>query len=225
MKDKIVLTWIKKDYVMWDNVVNVLKWIDLEIDDWDFVSIMWPSWSWKSTLMNIIWMLDVATYGSYDFRWIKIDWKSEDEIWKIRWKNIWFIFQSYNLISRTSVIKQVMLPLAYQWVPKKERYEKAMIALKKVWLETKANNMPNELSWWQQQRVSIARALAINPWMILADEPTWALDTKTWDEIMKLLVELNQEGKTIVLITHEPEIDAFAKKHIFIKDWLIVSNH
>ena len=221
MKDKIVLTWIKKDYVMWDNVVNVLKWIDLEIDDWDFVSIMWPSWSWKSTLMNIIWMLDVATYGSYDFRWIKIDWKSEDEIWKIRWKNIWFIFQSYNLISRTSVIKQVMLPLAYQWVPKKERYEKAMIALKKVWLETKANNMPNELSWWQQQRVSIARALAINPWMILADETTWALDTKTWDEIMKLLVELNQEGKTIVLITHEPEIDAFAKKHIFIKDWLI----
>jgi putative ABC transport system ATP-binding protein len=208
---------------MWENIVNVLKWIDLKIEDWDFVSIMWPSWSWKSTLMNIIWMLDVATSWSYDFNWIKIDWKSEDEISKIRWKNIWFIFQSYNLIPRTSVIKQVMLPLSYAWVPRKEREKRALVALRKVGLEDKKDNMPNELSGWQQQRVSIARALAINPWMILADEPTWALDTKTWDEIMKLLVELNNEWKTIVLITHEHEIDAYAKKHILIKDWFIVN--
>lgn len=208
---------------MWDNIVNVLKWIDLEINDWDFVSIMWPSWSWKSTLMNIIWMLDVASSWTYTFWDIKVSWKTEDDLSSIRWKNIWFIFQSYNLISRMSVLKQVMLPLAYAWIPKLEREKRALDALDKVWLSDKINNNPNELSWWQQQRVSIARALAINPWMILADEPTWALDTKTGTEIMELLTKLNSEWKTIVLITHEEEIDKYARKHIKIKDWLILN--
>ena len=217
----IVLKNIKKSYQMWDNLIEVLKGIDLEIKPWDFVSIMWPSWSWKSTLMNIIWMLDVATSWEYTFNWITITWKKESQLSSIRWKNIWFIFQSYNLISRMSVIKQVMLPLAYANVPRWERRKRAIEALKKVWLEDKINNKPNELSWGQQQRVSIARALAVNPWMILADEPTWALDSKTWEEIMNLLTELNNEWKTIVLITHEKEIDAYAKIHIHIKDWLI----
>lgn len=221
----IKLTWIKKDYNMWWEIVNILKWVDLEIQKWDFVSIMWPSWSWKSTLMNIIWMLDTASSWTYTFNSIQVDWKSEDELASIRGKNIWFIFQSYNLIPRTSVIKQVMLPLAYQWIAKKEREKRAIEALKKVWLESKIYNKPNELSGWQQQRVSIARALAVNPGMILADEPTWALDSKTWKEIMELLVELNEkEWKTIVLITHEKEIDEYAKKHILIKDWLIVND-
>lgn len=218
----IKLENIKKDYQMWWETLNILKWINVEINPWDFVSIMGPSWSWKSTLMNIIWMLDTPTSWKYDFNWIKIDWVKEDDLSKIRWKNIWFIFQSYNLIPRISVIKQVMLPLAYAWVPKSKREALAMEALKKVWLEDKKNHKPNELSGWQQQRVSIARALALNPPMILADEPTWALDSKTWDEIMELLVKLNSEGRTIVLITHEKEIDAYAKKHIMIKDWLIV---
>jgi len=207
---------------MWENIVEVLKWVDLEINAWDFVSIMWPSWSWKSTLMNIIGMLDVATSWKYTFNNIEITWKKEDDLSKIRWKNIGFIFQSYNLISRMPVIKQVMLPLAYQWIPKNKREKMAIEALGKVWLADKKNNKPNELSGWQQQRVSIARALAINPNMILADEPTWALDTKTWEEIMWLLTKLNQEWTTIVLITHEHEIDRYAKKHILIKDWLIV---
>ena len=218
----IKLDNIRKDYKMWENIVNILKWINLEILDWDFVSIMWPSWSWKSTLMNIIWMLDSASSWTYTFNWIQIDGKSEDELSRIRWKNIGFIFQSYNLIPRMSVIKQVMLPLAYAWYSKKDRERKAIEALKKVWLDEKKNNKPNELSGWQQQRVSIARALAMNPAMILADEPTWALDTKTWIEIMNLLTALNREWKTIVLITHEHDIDKYAKKHILIKDGLIV---
>lgn len=218
----IKLENIKKEYKMWENIVEVLKWVDLEINSWDFVSIMWPSWSWKSTLMNIIGMLDVATIWKYTFNNIEITWKKEDDLSKIRWKNIGFIFQSYNLISRMPVIKQVMLPLAYQWIAKNKREKMAIEALEKVWLADKKNNKPNELSGWQQQRVSIARALAINPNMILADEPTWALDTKTWEEIMWLLTKLNQEWTTIVLITHEHEIDRYAKKHILIKDWLIV---
>lgn len=207
---------------MWENIVEVLKWVDLEINSGDFVSIMWPSGSWKSTLMNIIWMLDIPSSWEYIFDDIKVSDFSEDKLANVRWKKIWFIFQSYNLIPRMNVIKQVMLPLAYAWVEKQKRFEIAKKALTRVWLWDKILNKPNELSGWQQQRVSIARALAVNPSMILADEPTGALDSKTWTEIMKLLQELNNEWKTIVLITHEAEIDKYAKKHIFIKDWKIL---
>jgi putative ABC transport system ATP-binding protein len=222
LKTMIQLKWITKDYTMWNNIVNVLKWVDLEIKSWDFVSIMWPSWSGKSTLMNIIGMLDTASNWEYNFWDIQVTWKTEDSLSSIRWENIGFIFQSYNLISRMSVLKQVMLPLAYAGIAKDIRKSQAINALEKVWLWDKINSFPNELSWWQQQRVSIARALAINPGLLLADEPTWALDTKTWEEIMNLLTQLNKEGKTIVLITHEKDIDAYASRHILIKDWLIV---
>lgn len=218
----ITLKNITKEYKMGTNIVPVLNGVNIEIKSWDFVSIMWPSWSGKSTLMNIIWMLDVASSWEYNFWDITVTGKKEDDLSEIRWKNIGFIFQSYNLISRMSVLKQVMLPLVYAWIDKKLREKKAIEALTKVWLADKINSFPNELSWGQQQRVSIARALAINPMLLLADEPTWALDTKTWTEIMKLLTKLNWEGKTIVLITHEKDIDAYANKHILIKDGLIV---
>lgn len=218
----ITLKNITKEYKMGTNIVPVLNGVNIEIKSWDFVSIMWPSWSGKSTLMNIIWMLDVASSWEYKFWDITVTGKKEDNLSEIRWKNIGFIFQSYNLISRMSVLKQVMLPLVYAWIDKKLREEKAIEALTKVWLADKINSFPNELSWGQQQRVSIARALAINPMLLLADEPTWALDTKTWTEIMNLLTKLNWEGKTIVLITHEKDIDAYANKHILIKDGLIV---
>ncbi|MFK7780558.1 MAG: ABC transporter ATP-binding protein [Candidatus Gracilibacteria bacterium] len=217
----IKLEGIKKDYKMGENIVHVLKGIDLEIESGDFVSIMGPSGSGKSTLMNIIGMLDVASFGKYTFDGMEITGKKEDDLSKIRGKNIGFIFQSYNLISRMPVIKQVMLPLAYGGVSKKDRKKLAIDALTKVGLADKINSNPNELSGGQQQRVSIARALAFNPGLILADEPTGALDTKTGDEIMKLLQKLNKEGTTIVLITHEHDIDAYAKKHIWIKDGLI----
>lgn len=218
----ITLKDIKKTYQMWENIIEVLKWINLEINSGDFVSIMWPSWSWKSTLMNIIGMLDTPSSWEYIFDDIKVSDLSEDNLAPVRSKKIWFIFQSYNLIPRMSVIKQVMLPLAYAGIEKQKRMQIAKKALERVWLWDKINNKPNELSGWQQQRVSIARALALNPSMILADEPTGALDSKTWTEIMNLLIELNKEWKTIVLITHEAEIDKYAKKHIFIKDWIIV---
>lgn len=219
----IKLEHVTKDYVMWWETLHILKWIDLEIHSWDFVSIMGPSGSGKSTLMNIIGMLDTSTSGTYRFHETQIDGVKEDDLSKIRGKNIGFIFQSYNLIPRLSVIKQVMLPLAYAGIPKSQREKLALEGLKKVWLEEKKNHKPNELSGWQQQRVSIARALALNPPLILADEPTWALDSKTWEEIMELLVALNKEWRTIVLITHEVEIDRYAKKHILIKDGKIVS--
>ncbi len=219
----IELRNIKKVYSLWNQEIEVLKWINLKIEKGDFISIMGPSGSWKSTLMNIIGMLDIPSFWEYIFDGKRIDDLWETRISKIRASHVGFVFQSYNLISRMNVLKQVILPLSYQGIWKKERIQRAKEALKRVGLETKMYNKPNELSWGQQQRVSIARAIAVDPDIILADEPTWALDTQTWIEIMWILKELNEkEGKTIILITHEPDIDKYAKKHIRIQDWLIL---
>lgn len=217
----IKLENIKKEYDLWSQKINVLKWINLTIDEWDFVSIMGQSGSWKSTLMNIIWMLDNPTSWNYILKWKNISNYNDDEQALIRRNNIWFIFQSYNLIPKISAIHQVMLPLIYQWI--KDKKKLAIDALKKVWLWDKIYNLPSELSWWQQQRVAIARCLVTNPLIILWDEPTWALDSKTWDEIMELLSALNNEWKTIIIITHAHEVDRFAKIHINIKDWQIIN--
>ena len=214
---------ICKSYFVWDQEIPVLKGINLTVNEWEFVSIMGHSGSGKSTLMNMIGMLDIPTSWDYFFEWKNVSKLSDDEQSEIRGKKIGFIFQTYNLIPRKSAMEQVMLPLAYQWIRKSEREERAKKALIRVWLEDKLDSKPNELSWWQQQRIAIARALAINPAIILADEPTGALDTKTGDEVMWLITELWQEWKTVIVITHEQEVANYAKRHILVKDGNIVN--
>ncbi|MDD3120226.1 MAG: ABC transporter ATP-binding protein [Candidatus Gracilibacteria bacterium] len=223
MPNLIKLENIKKSYIVGDQTIDVLKGIDLEINEGEFISITGQSGSGKSTLMNIIGMLDNPTSGNYYFNNENVADITDDEQALIRRKNIGFIFQSYNLISRTSAIKQVMMPLIYQGVPGKERIKRATEALNKVGLGDKLNSLPNELSGGQQQRISIARALVTNPLIILGDEPTGALDSKTGEEIMELMMSLNNEGKTIIIITHSPEVDKYAKKRIYIKDGLILN--
>ncbi|HBB27285.1 TPA: macrolide ABC transporter ATP-binding protein [Candidatus Gracilibacteria bacterium] len=222
MSPLIQMHSITKSYQLGKEDLMVVKGIDIEINKGEFVSIMGQSGSGKSTLMNIIGMLDNPTTGEYYFNGRDVAHLTDDDQALIRRENIGFIFQSYNLLPRTSALNQVIMPLIYQGVGKKERTERALEALKKVGLSDKTNSLPNELSGGQQQRVSIARALVTNPSIILADEPTGALDSVTGVEIMELLTELNKEGKTIIVITHEHEVDAFAKRHILIKDGNIV---
>ena len=213
---------ITKSYKAWDNVFTVLNWIDLEIQEWEYVAIMGPSGSWKSTLMNIIWMLDNSDSWEYYIDWQRVDNMRETKRSLIRRENIWFVFQNYSLIPRLNVLEQVKLPLLYQWVWNHEANQRAISAIKRVWLEWKERNMPNELSGWQKQRVAIARALVIKPKIILADEPTWALDSKTSQEVMNLFDELNAEGKTIIVITHEKEIADRTKRLILVRDWKVI---
>lgn len=218
----INLRKITKSYKIWKEDFVVLHEVDLNVKSGDFVAIMWPSWSWKSTLMNIIWLLDSNDSGEYIFDSKRIDNLSEWKKWVIRRKNIWFVFQNYSLIPRINVLEQVKLPLIYAGVWVFEATKRAKKALKRVGLEWKEKSMPNEISGWQKQRVAIARALVISPKIMLADEPTWALDTKTSAEIMNLFKELNGEWKTIILITHEREIAENAKKIILVRDGEIV---
>ena len=213
---------ITKSYKAWDNVFTVLNWIDLEIQEWEYVAIMWPSGSWKSTLMNIIWMLDNSDSWEYYIDWQRVDNMRETKRSLIRRENIWFVFQNYSLIPRLNVLEQVKLPLLYQWVWNHEANQRAISAIKRVWLEWKERNMQKELSGWQKQRVAIARALVIKPKIILADEPTWALDSKTSQEVMNLFDELNAEGKTIIVITHEKEIADRTKRLILVRDWKVI---
>ncbi|MDD2891641.1 MAG: ABC transporter ATP-binding protein [Candidatus Gracilibacteria bacterium] len=223
MSPLIQMHQITKSYQLGKEDLMVVKGIDIEIHKGDFLSIMGQSGSGKSTLMNIIGMLDNPTTGEYYFNGRDVAHLTDDDQALIRRENIGFIFQNYNLLPRTSALNQVIMPLIYQNIGKQERTERALKALQKVGLADKINNLPNEMSGGQQQRVSIARALVTNPSIILADEPTGALDSKTGVEIMELLTELHKEGKTIVLITHEHEVDAYASRHILLRDGNIVN--
>ncbi len=199
--------------------VHALRWINFWIDDWAFISIMWPSGCWKSTMMNIVWLLDTPTTWDYLLRWEKVEAMTADEWSMIRRTTIWFVFQWYNLLKRMCAREQVAIPLSYMWVPSKEKKERCVEALKMVWLWNRLEALPNQLSWWQQQRVCIARALVSNPSLILADEPTGALDSVTGEEILELFQRLNEEQhKTVLLITHDRHIGESAKKMIRMRD-------
>ncbi len=214
----IELKNIYKIYHMGDEEVRASDGVSLSINRGEFVAIVGKSGSGKSTLMNIIGALDVPTEGEYILGGEDVSEMSDDQLAQIRNKMIGFIFQQYNLLPKLNLLENVELPLLYAGVPVQERKERALKSLAKVGLEEKWKNLPNQLSGGQQQRVSIARALAGDPSLILADEPTGALDSRTSREVLNFLRQLNEEGNTIVMITHDNSIALEAKRVVRIKD-------
>lgn len=213
-----------KDYIMGELAVPALMEIDLQIQKNEYVAIMGPSGSGKSTLMNILGCLDTPTSGQYLFNGQDVSQLDDDALSAMRNKEIGFIFQNFNLLPKLSSLQNVELPLVYAGSNKHDRREKAIQALDKVGLADRMEHKPTELSGGQRQRVAIARALVSKPGILLADEPTGALDSKTGDEIMALFDDLHREGNTIIVITHEQEIADFAHRTIFIKDGRIHSD-
>ena len=221
----IELKNITKSYPVGDSELKILKGIDLQIEEGDFVAIMGPSGSGKSTCMNILGCLDVPSSGSYKLDGRAVEGLSPDELAEIRNKKIGFVFQGFNLLSRTSALENVELPMVYANVDVKTRQQKAIKALEKVGLKERMHHQPNQLSGGQQQRVAIARAIVNDAPIIFADEPTGNLDTKMSVEIMELFVSLNEElGRTIILVTHEEDIARYAKRIIKIVDGEISSD-
>lgn len=218
------ITDLNKSYDTGKSKLHVLKGINLSIAEGEFVSIMGSSGSGKSTLLNIIGILDEKDSGIYELDGIPIEDLSEVKAAEYRSRFLGFIFQSFNLIGYKTALENVALPLYYQNVSRRERNEKALEYLAKVGLAEWASHMPNELSGGQKQRVAIARALITDPKVILADEPTGALDSKTTYDIMKLLQEINSAGKTIIVVTHEPDVAAETKRNVILKDGIIESD-
>ena len=215
---------LSKEYVMGDNKLLALDKVDLSINEGDFVSIMGSSGSGKSTLMNIIGCLDVPSSGNYLFRDNDISTLNSNKLAELRNKDIGFVFQNFNLLPRLNALENVVLPLLYSGLNLKERNRLALEALESVGLKERVKHKPNQLSGGQQQRVSIARAIAGSPKLILADEPTGALDSKTGLEIMKILNDLNSQGITIVLVTHEDDIANYGSRIIKMKDGKIIED-
>src|SRR5919106_1874389 len=207
-----------KTYTMGDEEIHALRGVSIQIERGEYVAIMGPSGSGKSTLMNLIGCLDTPSKGSYLLNGKQVGEMNDNELARIRNQEIGFVFQTFNLLPRASALQNVELPLVYAGVPAKERLEKAKQALEKVELMSRATHRPNELSGGQRQRVAIARALVNDPSILLADEPTGNLDSKTGNEIMGVFDRLHSAGNTIVLVTHEAEIAAYAHRIISIRD-------
>lgn len=220
----IVIKDLHKSYKMGSNVLHVLKGINFNVEEGEMVAIMGSSGSGKSTLLNIVGMLDLLDTGSYTLDGVPIVNLNETKAAKYRNKFLGFIFQSFNLINYKTALENVALPLYYQRVPKKERDEKALQYLTKVGLANWATHLPSELSGGQKQRVAIARALAAQPKVLLADEPTGALDSTTSYEVMQLLQEINDEGKTLLVVTHEGDIAKMCKRIVQLKDGIIIED-
>ena len=214
----ISLKNIKKSFMLGDEKVKALDDISLEIQKEDFIAIIGPSGSGKSTLMNILGLLDVPDSGEYLFDGKEVNKLSDNELAEIRNKKIGFVFQNFNLLPKMNAIENIQVPLFYGGMSDKESKERAYEVLEKVGLKGREHHLPSQLSGGQQQRVAIARAIAGDPEIILADEPTGALDSKTSEEVMELLKRLNENGQTIILITHDMNVAKKAKKNIKILD-------
>ena len=214
---------IAKDYEMGEATVHALRGIDLEVEAGEFLAIVGPSGSGKSTLMNMIGCLDRPSTGEYYLEGRKVDELNDDDLAGIRNKSIGFVFQTFNLLPRTNCLHNVELPLLYSSVGRKHREKKALEMLQRVGLGSRVYHNPNELSGGERQRVAIARALVNDPAIVLADEPTGNLDSKTGSEIMAIFAELNGEGKTIVLVTHERYIAEYSRRVVYLRDGRVVS--
>jgi putative ABC transport system ATP-binding protein len=215
---------LAKVYTMGDQTVHALRGVSLDIAEGDFVAIMGASGSGKSTLMNILGCLDLPSTGHYQLAGESVEAMSPDQLASIRNRRIGFVFQQFNLLPRTSALENVELPMVYAGIAAATRRERAMAALEQVGLGQRHAHTPSELSGGQQQRVAIARALVNRPQLILADEPTGALDTQTSDDIMRLLTALNGDGMTVVLVTHENDIAQWARRKIVFRDGAVVQD-
>jgi putative ABC transport system ATP-binding protein len=220
----IKITNIKRDFVLGNEIVYVLKGIDLQINKGEYVALMGPSGSGKSTLMNLLGCLDTPTSGTYILNGKDVSQMQDDELAEIRNKEIGFVFQTFNLLPRTTALDNVALPMIYAGYSKSQRNERATEVLKQVNLADRMDHQPNQLSGGQRQRVAVARALVNKPSIILADEPTGNLDSKTSVEIMKLFGDIHASGNTVILVTHEEEIAAYANRIIRLRDGLIESD-
>ena len=213
---------IWKVFKIWEMETEILKNISFNIWKWEFIAIVWPSWSWKSTTLNMIWLLDHISSGEIYLNGNQVASLNSDEKSNLRCINFGFIFQQYNLMPWLTAYENITLPLIF--AEKDSKIEKIEKHIKNIWLENRMKHKPLELSWWEQQRVALLRALVNNPEIIIGDEPTWNLDSVTWKKILKILMDLNRnENKTLIIVTHDHEIAKMADRIIKLKDWKVIN--